>query len=232
MFLIKKSLVKSLFSVAVFIIAMQNSFSQTYSVSPNDTIEKYGVFEDLETLTIGQINSSANAITIKWAKVSESLPLLWEASVCDNSTCNTTLVDTGTMTPILPLDSGFLLLHITPHINAGTAVIRYKVWDVNYPSLIDTLTYLLHVNPTAINSIKSTSPLLFFSNHEIIISGIDEGIKKYFINDINGRVIQTSNNVISNARQNISVENFANGIYVFHCVTESNKTFQTKYLIQ
>ncbi len=105
--------------------------------------------EDLETLSIQQLNISTNNITLMWKKIYESVPPIWEASVCDNAFCNTSLVDNGIMNPIFPNDFGLLLLHITPHVNYGTAVVRYAVWDIANPALKDTLTYILTVNTTS-----------------------------------------------------------------------------------
>ncbi|CAN5618435.1 hypothetical protein BH11BAC1_BH11BAC1_20120 [soil metagenome] len=132
--------------VAILLMVTGNSIAQTYSISPNDTIQLTGALEDLQTLSISQINTSADTLNLMWRKVSESVPPNWDAYVCDNSICYTTLEDSGSMNPVLPSDYGFVLLHITPHVDYGTALIRYSVWDINNPGSIDTLTFRLTVN--------------------------------------------------------------------------------------
>src|SRR5688572_3464404 len=130
--------------------------AQSYSIFPDDTISTTGIMEDMATLTIQQINNSAGTLQLQWQKVSESVPTNWEANVCDNLLCYTSLVDSGMMNPVPPSNYGFLLMHITPHVSYGTAVIRYAVWDMISPLLKDTLTYILTVNsPTGIVTIDS-----------------------------------------------------------------------------
>ena len=156
---------KIVLSVAAILAATDFSFAQSFSNTPNDTINIVGMMEDLETLSIRQQNISANTIILKWKKVSENVPALWEASVCDNSFCNTSLVDSGMMNLVLPNDFGLLLLHITPHVNYGTATVRYAVWDIANPTLKDTLTYILTVSATSgIADVENKNTFSIFPN--------------------------------------------------------------------
>lgn len=118
------------------------SFGQTYSITPNDTVEVTGYLEDLQTLTISQLNTSNDSLYFEWKKVSESVPGNWEASVCDNFVCYTVLQDSGLTNPVLPAESGFILLHVTPHVTYGTCVVRYAIWDRANPAVKDTLTFI------------------------------------------------------------------------------------------
>lgn len=132
-------------TLAVVAFAAATAYSQKFSNSPNDTIEFFSQMEDLETLTINQTNISSDTITLKWQKVSANVPVAWEASVCDNVYCYTSLIDSGRMYRQAPAEAGFLLLHITGHVNYGTAVVRYAVWAENDPAKRDTLTYIMHI---------------------------------------------------------------------------------------
>lgn len=221
-------------SVAVVFTATDISFAQSYSNVPNDTINMVGMMEDLETLSIQQQNTSTNTIQLKWAKVSESVPLLWEASVCDNAFCNTSLVDSGTMNPVLPSEYGLLLLHITPHTNYGTAVVRYAVWDIAKPAMKDTLTYILTVHATSgISEAENKNAFIIFPNpakeNINIVSKLQTGFQ-YVITDVSGKEIEkgiSKTNSIS-----ISTENLPNGLYTVSIFAE-NKIINTKqFLIQ
>ena len=53
-------------SVTAIFAATVISVAQSFSNTPNDTINMVGMMEDLETLSIQQQNISANAITLKW----------------------------------------------------------------------------------------------------------------------------------------------------------------------
>lgn len=221
-------------SVAAILAATDISFAQSFSNTPNDTINIVGMMEDLETLSIEQLNISPNTITLKWKKVSESVPLLWEASVCDNQICNTTLVDSGMMNPVNPSDYGLLLLHITAHVNFGTAIIRYAVWDIANPTVKDTLTYILTVSATSgISEAHSKYAFNIYPNpakeNINIISKLQTGFQ-YIITDISGKEMNkgsSKTNTIS-----LSTENLPNGLYSVSIIAENNTINTKKILIQ
>ncbi|MBI3233208.1 MAG: T9SS type A sorting domain-containing protein [Bacteroidetes bacterium] len=217
-------------AIAAIFAAIAVSFAQSYSIVPNDTVRITGVMEDLQTLSIQQINISIDTITLKWKKISENVPSKWEASVCDNSFCHTSLVDSGTMTPIIPNEYGLLLLHITPHVEFGTANVRYAVWDSNSPSVKDTLTYILtSVETLGIKEIENTSNFNIFpnpvnSNNFAIFADIQKG-SSFSIIDIEGKVIQSG--IFEGNSKSFSVENFPNSIY-FISVFDQKKCLGTK----
>lgn len=64
-------------SVAAFIAATDICIAQGFLNMPNDTIIKVGALEDLETLSIQQINNTKDTIVLKWSKVSEIVPNAW-----------------------------------------------------------------------------------------------------------------------------------------------------------
>lgn len=138
----------SIMAAVVLCATAGRAMAQSYALEPGDTVEMWGMMEDLATLTIEQHNVTGDTLRLKWEKVSESVPQGWEASNCDNAICNTTLVDSGAMNPVYAGEYGLMLLHVTPHVNEGTAVIRYAVWDMAMPEQRDTLTYILHVDGT------------------------------------------------------------------------------------
>jgi len=229
-----KSVSKIVLSVAaIFFVATDNSFAQSYTITPNDTISLNGSFEDLETLSIQQLNNGNDTIQLQWEKVSESVPPLWEATVCDNSICYTSLVDSGTMNPILPTEYGLLLLHITPHVNYGTAIIRYTVWDIATPSLKDTLTYILTVNNPL--GLSEPQPIPNFSikpnpakQKVIITSTLQKGFT-YTLSDISG--LRIKNGYSKDISISISTSGIPNGIYNIS-ITQNNNTSTKQLLVQ
>jgi len=210
-----KTFRKLFFSAAAIFGSAGNCFAQNYSITPNDTIQMVGLMEDLETLSIQQVNTSQNTIILQWEKVSESVPPAWDADVCDNFICYTSLVDSGTMNAVVPGDYGFLLLHITPHVNFGTAIIRYAVWDTANPAMKDTLTYILTVNvPSGVQEAKAKNTCSIFPNpaneHVRIESKFLPGLR-YVVADFNGKVIQDG--ITSSSSITISTTGLPNGIY-------------------
>jgi len=219
--------------LVVAIIATTNLlFAQSYTNTPNDSVNMEGVMEGLHTLSIQQINNTNDTITLQWQKVSENLPANWEASVCDNSLCNTSLVNVGVMNPIFGTDYGLLLLHITPHVNYGTAIIKYAVWDIANASNKDTLTYILTVSETS-----SIAKNLFENSFQIYpipasnflnIKSNSENRFDYQITDIIGKLLLTGITIKDNTP--IETEKFTNGNY-FISVIEKNKKQSTKQFI-
>lgn len=225
---------KIVLSVAAFFAATDISFSQTFSIVPNDTIDMVGIMEDLQTLSIQQLNTTNDTIQLKWVKVSESVPAAWEASACDNQVCNTSLVDSGMMNPVLPGDYGFLLMHITGHVNYGTAIIRYTVWDIANPTLKDTLTYILTINaPTGINEAVTKNTFRIFPNPANENINIISNIKSEFqfvVTDVSGKEIKKG---ISKTNS-FSVSNLAlpRGVYSISVVTEDKNITTKNFLVQ
>ena len=193
-----------------------------------------GMMEDLETLTIQQQNNSTDTIHLKWKKISESVPALWEASVCDNQACYTSLVDSGSMKLILPGDYGIVLLHITPHLNYGTAVIRYEVWDISTPLLRDTLTYILTVTATSgISEAEHKNAFSIFPNpvkeNFSINTNMQNGFQ-FLITDVSGREIEKG---ISKASfVFVSAAHLPNGFYTVSVFIQNQIINKKQFLIQ
>lgn len=139
------------------------SLAQSYVLVPSDSIAMSGWMEDNQTLVIQQRNISNDTIRFQWELVSEYVPSQWEASVCDNSFCYTSLVSSGTMTPVAPAESGKLLIRFTPHVNPGTAIVRYVVWNSNAPTTRDTLTFILTAASTS--DITNNDNLIEVADH-------------------------------------------------------------------
>jgi hypothetical protein len=225
---------KVVLSVAAFFAATDISFAQTYSLVPNDSINITGTLEDLQTLSIQQLNISSNTIQLKWKKVSESVPALWEAVVCDNQVCYTSLVDSGMMNPVIPTDYGFVLLHITPHVNYGTAIVRYAVWDTANAAIKDTLTFVLTVNNTAgITETETENSFSIFPNpakgNISIVSNLPSGFQ-VLITDVSGKEIKkgvSKTNSIS-----VSTENFRSEVYTISIIINNEIINVKKILVQ
>ena len=102
------------------------------------------------------------------------------------------------MLPVSPGDYGLLLIHITAHIDTGTAVIKYAVWDSISPSLKDTLTYIFTVNN--ITGIKDNETKTFFNispnpvYNELKITTNLLTEFNYTLADTKGSIIKSGNN--------------------------------------
>ncbi|MBP8822738.1 MAG: T9SS type A sorting domain-containing protein [Flavobacteriales bacterium] len=188
--------------------------AQSYVLLPGDTVAMTGALEDLETLSIQQLNPGTDSLYLAWRKVEESVPQGWDAYVCDNVTCYTTLLDSGSMAPVAPGDYGFLLLHITPHMEGGAAVVRYAVWDIDAPGLVDTLTFMLTVQATGIG--EATGGEAFTVSPDpaqdaFLINVLKPGIHPYRIMDRSGRIMAAG--TLNGGQLRIPTAGWSNGVY-------------------
>ncbi len=174
---------------AILIPVMTAAFAQSYTLTPNDTVTAYGILDDLQTISIQQQNTSGDTLWLQWEKVSAVIPSGWDASVCDYSWCYTTLEDTGTMDPVLPTEYGLILIHCTPHISPGTAIIRYAVWDVQSPAQRDTLTFIVDVAATGIADEKTAPVKIVVNNGRLLLSEVPEAADSFSIIDQSGRTV-------------------------------------------
>lgn len=227
-----KTIKSIVLSVVAMFAATGFSFSQTYTITPNDTFELTGYMEDLQTLTISQLNTTNDSIFLKWEKVSVTIPANWEATVCDNRSCYAELVDSGTMNAILPTEAGFLLLHITAHVNYSTAIIRYAVWDIVNPSARDTVTFIMTVSePSAINETNKNAFRVFpnpANDYMNICSSANENCRINIFNSA-GRKIYSS---FSSADFKLSTANWLNEVYMLSMTDQGNNIITKKIIVQ
>jgi len=223
-----KKLKQTVLVVVSMFAATTFSFSQSYSITPNDTFVVNAMMEDLETLTIKQVNNIADTLYLQWEKVSESVPDRWEASVCDNQFCYATLIDSGSMNPIFPNDYSFLLLHITAHVIYGTATIRYAVWDVNFPKLKDTVTFIMNVNAAGITKANIKTQQVWFAENIIHFRNTNQNYSSLTIVDLNGKEIF---NTSINNKLEIEIPILPTSLYIIR-LTGKQKQFTQKIFIQ
>lgn len=218
--------------LTVVIFRANSSFAKTFTNSPNDTVVVSAFMEDYETLTIFQSNISGDSILLQWEKVSETVPANWEASVCDNRVCYTELVDSGIMNPIAPATSAYLLAHVTAHVNYGTAVIRYAVWDAAYPLQRDTLTFIVVVNAISrITESEHENTFSIFPNPVVndlhIVSNLPTGFI-FSVADLSGKEVYAGT---SNANSiSLSSEKFSKGEYIVSFSDKGKNIQQLKFI--
>ncbi|MES2590212.1 MAG: T9SS type A sorting domain-containing protein [Bacteroidota bacterium] len=141
--------------------------AQSYYHSPNDTLIANTELDNSVTMNITQIHPTNDTLYFHWNKLNVSMPIDWEASVCDNSNCYTSLIESGNMLPVLPGDDGLLLIHCTPHTNSGVGIIQYTIYEDKTQNQIDTLTWMIYVNELGIELIENTSKDYYFSQNAL-----------------------------------------------------------------
>lgn len=160
-------MIKISFILLVLAITSVRCYGQNYFHSPNDTLIANTILDGQVTMNITQIHPNNDTLHFNWNKLDVVLPFGWEANICDNSNCYTSLVDSGTTLPVLPGDDALMLIHCTPHITEGTAIIRYTISEENTPLQIDTLTWIINATVAGINSTSSISPKIWVYENEL-----------------------------------------------------------------
>ena len=186
--------------------------AQFYNHSPNDTIKANAIWEDGNVYNIKQINSSVDTLYFKWIVVSVSLPIGWEASICDNKNCFGELKDSSEMDLVVPNDFGLMSLHIKPLINSGIAMIRYKIFNKKTPSKIDTLTWIISSNKSVAIIQKQEDGLKIFIHNKMLKIAEPQNVASIDIIDLSGRLIHH----FSTWNQEVELSNLrlSNGKYI------------------
>lgn len=195
--------------------------AQSYELVPNDSIEMTGWLGDNFTLTIEQRNITKDTLHLRWSKVDKIVPVQWDASVCDNSFCYTTLTDSGAMSPVAPRENGKLYIRFTPQVVAGKAVVRYAVWDEQQPETKDTLTYILVAqSATGVERSPSADFTVVFDRqtNEIRINTFLSDTFSAELYNLMGELVATSHN--NRYTTLLDWDRAASGFYVL-CVTSA-----------
>lgn len=177
--------------LTAFFGAVNTAFAQSYFNSPNDTIVATVPLDDVSVLNITQVHSTLDTIYFRWHKVSVAMPATWEASICDNGNCYTNLKDSGMMTAIVPGDNGLMSLHINPHFEAGTGIIRYWLYATNTPAQVDTLTWIVTALPSnSVEPLATPMPVVTYANRQINCYNIGNAFTEAILYDLNGSILQ------------------------------------------
>ncbi len=190
----KKQTRKGILLIVAFVATINYSFGQSYSHSPNDSIITNANLDFYSVFNITQLHPTNDTLYFKWNKVSASVPSTWEVSICDNGHCNLTLVDSGAMDPVYIGDIGLMSLHVNPHFETGTAIIRYSIYTTNTPSQVDTLTWIISASgATGIAAINYLQPSISINNQTLYLNNIDKQFTTLQIIDLDGKLIYHTN---------------------------------------
>jgi hypothetical protein len=176
------------FIILVLTITSIRCYGQNYFHSPNDTLIANTSIDGQVTMNITQIHPNNDTLHFSWNKLDIIMPFGWEATICDNSNCYTSLVDYGTTLPVLPGDGGLMLVHCTPHITEGTAIIQYTISEANTPFQIDTLTWIINATVAGINSTSSSFPKIWVNNSQLHIEELSGKFNSLVIYNALGQI--------------------------------------------
>ena len=171
------------------LVASTSCFSQNYFHSPNDTLIANTILDGQVTMNITQIHPNNDTLHFSWNKLDVVMPFGWEANICDNSFCYPSLENSGTTLPVLPGDNGLMLIHCTPHITEGSAIIRYTISEANTPWQIDTLTWIINATVAGITSNHAISPKIWTYKNDLYFDEISTDYNSLIIYNSLGEAV-------------------------------------------
>lgn len=212
-FTIKKR-VSLFFFLSIFTTSFFTATSQSYWITPGDSIVGLAPFDDISVFNFQPVNQGNDTLYFLWKKKVVNLPSTWEVRICDSGHCYIGLADSSYMSAAPPGDAGLLSLHIHPHFESGTGIVQVWMSEANTPVMWDTLTWIITANGPA--------SFTHFSNNKIIqvypnpvgdilqVENIPSSSTRFALMDIMGRIRKKG---ILQASLNVS--NLEGGLYVF-----------------
>jgi len=226
---LKQLTVISILTIAISTLATHTCQSQTFTNFPNDSIVATGTMNVEAMYDIIQMDNSYDTLILHWQKVSASLPSGWTALICDNNLCYNGLLQGGIMDTVTTVLNGLLSVHVAPHVNPGIGIIRYEVWDESYPSLRDTLTWIINANPIGINSVDQNPTIIFISGNNLVVQRNDPQVNRLRLCNLEGRILLES--PLADNKMSFDVSQFSTGVYFAEAIG-TNSIFTRKILIR
>ena len=174
-----------------FLLAVANPlFSQSYTNSPNDTLISFTPLNSWAILNITQVHPGQDTLIFHWEKLTDTTPIEWFAYICDNGACFPSLIDSGSMIPIVPGDNGLMSVHVKPLTVYGTATIRYLLYDINSGLAPDTLTWIVIADTVSgIADLHAANPEFQLIGNELILTEVSPLFSKINIYDLKGSLL-------------------------------------------
>lgn len=218
-----------LLPVAALLTAAGSTMAQSYEHMPGDTIIATAVFNDVNVFNITQAHPTPDTLYFSWYRQSVVMPASWEASICDNGNCYTSLKDSGMMAPIVPGDNGLMSLHLNPGSEPGTGIIRYRISAHNSPERVDTLTWIITAAPvTGISPLPAQQPLITVQDQQLLCLYPEGVYTTVLLYDMGGRLLYRQRLWGKEAR--IGLERYSNQLFVLKLT--GKRSFITKILNQ
>ena len=215
-------------SIVTILISLSGN-AQGYYHSPNDTLWASTVLDQQVTMNITQVHTSNDTLQFVWQKLLVDLPFGWDATICDNSNCNLALIDGDTTLPVLPGDDGLLLIHCTPHITTGVGIIQYTMFEINQPTQLDTLTWIIEANELSLDEKFNVSGELFLKKDCLIWLG--EKLMHPTVNALcmNGSKVEL---IYNEALNEISLKKLKPGFYWITIEDKGKNYYQKIYYVE
>ena len=219
----------------VFACLYTSESKAQYSFSPSTTIVKYQYRNSLSYDSIHIANNSTDTLRLHWKLILNDTMGGSYFDFCSSGNCWLGMPATGSFPAIIPGGFGYAGAHFWTANLAVTSTAKIFVYKEGFPTIGDTLTYILHtVNGSGIETKDEAENLISVypnpASDRIIISrrNTSMGEMKASFSNINGAVIFTTSSL--KALTEIPLDNIAEGIY-FITVNIGNQKSVKKIMV-
>lgn len=200
--------------LAIGISAQANG---TYSIVESKNSTFYVPHSDFTDCTIHIRSNITDSLHMAYERIEMNVPSGWGANLCDNAVCYGDLHSAANMAAFKAPTEAYMKITVNPMGIAGTAVVKYAVWDLNNPNQRDTLTFNIVVfwGASADQAAKALAGMVgpnpFTSNLQVSNAGLDAA--DYGIYDAMGREVVRFRMEASEIRD-VPLEALPRGIYI------------------
>lgn len=232
---------KKLLLLPFLLFTVSASLAQTFTVTPNDSIESTNDINDWLSDYTYINNTSGSALNLSFQTITNTMdPNGWDVLMCTSNGCYSYLPSGGSLGIVSNGDSAHLNLHCGFVGIAGTGVVRVRVYETGNPSNADTVTFIYHAVASTGIFDNGNIPLSLSQNFPNPFSTSTSTTIKYKIEEPNGRLIIadvqgkeiTEYQLNNKSGEVIIMENFKPGIYFYSLYSNNKLISKNKMIVQ
>ncbi|MFT5600942.1 MAG: hypothetical protein ACI9N1_001179 [Flavobacteriales bacterium] len=226
---IMKRIILSIALLASVVVTNAQNFVFTTS-QHIDTVTLSGAL----VLDIYFETDTAEDITYKWEKVSNTFPAAWDLGLCDYTNCHIGIPNGGTMTPLTVADvnnglGGFFKMNCNDMGTQGDGIIKLYVYEENNFSRGDTVSWYVTYGALSINDgVEVAFEVAPNPASDIINITANGNYNATVYNQIGEQVYAFKSTEVTS----ISSANWAKGLYFITMQNESGALSTRKVIIQ
>lgn len=131
------------FMLILFFISFNNLTAQTYSFSPQATMDEQAVYNEYTVFQINISNETTDTLQLTWRLVQQSIPEGWEVTLCDNNACYGGIPVSSPFYPIFDDNFGFIKLTINPFEIPGTLDFLFHIYHTDDPQNYEEMHFII-----------------------------------------------------------------------------------------
>lgn len=227
---------KTIYSIALFVLFSFSSVSQDYSISPSTDVWADIQPGGYEILNIDFIhdNSTTDSLELQWELIEKNVPTPaqgWDYSYCDYNVCYLANATGGTMKKFGPNENGYLKITLLA-ADEGWAFFKFRVFKTGDEANADTLTYTYH-SLLGLSDIDLGQKVNIYPNpvtsNKINIQNVLPESTITIVNSVGQTVATSVSNDVNVVFESISIDE---GIYFIHLSRKNNIYATRKILVR